>query len=244
MHKILYRVFDGTDIVSIPSSEARMHMCKRCGHSWMPHNTIAPKRCPRCQSPLWARTAWSDCPCCRYCPDHGLHVWQKTAKPTAELEDTPTVTMIQAPGQAEPIPPRRRAIDAVDVLMGLSDEEPVPSRRRPAKDAPVEELILSEADQKLADILHGRAPTADQGPIPSRRPAKDAKRREFTDIELAEIIHHEFTPPTDRQMTTADQERMRIMQAMYAHDDAPRRPGLSDEEVDRIFGSSPPENNT
>ena len=75
-------------------------------------------------------------------------------------------------------------------------------------------------------------------PVPSRCPAKDTKRREFTDIELAEIIHHEFTPPIDRQMTTADRERMREMQAMYAHDDVPRRPRLSDEEVDRIFGSS------
>ena len=147
--------------------------------------------------------------------------------------------MIRVPGVAEPIPSRRRpARDAVDELMGLSDEEPVPPRRRPAKDASVEKLILSDADQELADILHGKSRPAVVEPVPSRRPAKDAKRREFTDIELAEIIHHEFTPPTDRQMTVADQERMQVMQAMYAHDDVPRRPGLSDEEVDRIFGSS------
>lgn len=101
-----------------------------------------------------------------------MHVWQKTTKPAAEPKDTPAVTMIQVPGQAEP--------------------------------------------------------------IPSRRKKKGA--REFTDIELAEIIHHEFTPPADRQMTVADQERMREMQAMYAHDDAPRKPGLSDEDVDRLFG--------
>ena len=112
--------------------------------------------------------------------------------------------MTRVPGPAEPIPSRRPARDAVDELMGPSDEEPIPSRRRPAK---------------------------------------DAKRREFTDIELAEIIHHEFTPPADRQMTVADQDRMQIMQAMYAHDDGPRRPELSDEDVDRVFGSSL-ENNT
>ena len=29
--------------------------CLRCGYSWWPRSTDAPKRCPKCTSPYWDR---------------------------------------------------------------------------------------------------------------------------------------------------------------------------------------------
>ncbi len=27
--------------------------CKRCGHAWIPQQLVAPKNCPKCNSPYW-----------------------------------------------------------------------------------------------------------------------------------------------------------------------------------------------
>ena len=46
-------MFMGT--ASVVNNKLPRHVCKRCGHKWIPRRDSVPVICPSCKSPYWSR---------------------------------------------------------------------------------------------------------------------------------------------------------------------------------------------